>query len=251
MNKHIQDILDNFKSIDLKTLENNYSLLDRLDYKYLLNIRYLFPFLTELLKNEYKILEIKNNRIFTYKNLYFDTLDHQMYLFHHNGKTNRFKIRIREYIETSQMYLEIKQKYSNGRCIKYRKKINKFEDNSMINNFIENYSPYKIKELNKTLYNQFHRITLVNDYNIHRVTIDFNLKFKNNEFVYLPEIAIIEVKIPKELNYYFDRNIIKKFSLKQCNFSKYCIGIALTKNNIKKNNFKATILMINKIKNLN
>lgn len=246
MKELISDILKNFNSIDLENIEKNYNYLNRIDFKYLININNLPSLLIEL-QNKYKILEINNTRVFTYENIYFDTPDLKMYLAHHNGKTLRHKIRIRNYVESSLKYLEIKQKMYNSRCLKHRLKLNDLNNDDIIKNFIEIHSPFKKDELNVSLTNKFKRITLVNEEFFHRLTIDFNLIFKNDSLEYLPYIAILEIKIPKRSTS-FNKELFKKFSLKQCNFSKYCIGKALTTINIKKNNFKEILYSINRIK---
>ena len=109
MKDNIIQILSNFNSVNLNFIEKNFNFLNRVDFKYIINFHNLPLFLLDLQK-DYKVLEINNNRIFTYDNKYFDTEDHIMYMHHHNGKLVRYKIRIRNYIETSLKYLEIKQK---------------------------------------------------------------------------------------------------------------------------------------------
>jgi len=235
--------------VNLNFIEKNFNFLNRVDFKYIINFHNLPLFLLDLQK-DYKVLEINNNRIFTYDNKYFDTEDHIMYMHHHNGKLVRYKIRIRNYIETSLKYLEIKQKTYNSKCIKYRLKLDESVKEETIRNFIENHSPYTQDQLFETLNTQFKRITLVNEQFIHRLTIDFKLIFKNSNIFYLPEIGIIEIKSLHNNNNGLIKDLVNKYFLKQSNFSKYCIGKILTDKNIKYNNFKETLLIINKIKKI-
>ena len=60
-------------------------------------------------------------------------------------------------------------------------------------------------------------------------------------------IFIIELKTDHYLNRSIFNDTLKEMRIKSIPFSKYCIGISLTKNNIKKNNFKQIINRINKI----
>ncbi len=69
-------------------------LMNRVDTKFLVPA-YLLDACLRGLEHHYSILEIDGRRRFTYDTLYFDTPERQLYLDHHNGKLNRFKLRIR------------------------------------------------------------------------------------------------------------------------------------------------------------
>ena len=89
-----------------------------------LHLTKFFPILLNL-QDKYKVLEIDGRRIFNYKTIYLDTHEYMMYLQHHNNKLNRYKIRIREYSDTSSKYLEIKFKTNTDRTVKDRIKLTK------------------------------------------------------------------------------------------------------------------------------
>ena len=110
--------LNKFKSISLKDLES-VSLLRRHDSKFTFHSANL-SVLLEKLADKYKILEIGGKRIFCYDNIYYDTNNLLFYNQHHNGKRNRYKIRTRKYLESNQLFFEIKIKNNKDKTIKKR-----------------------------------------------------------------------------------------------------------------------------------
>ncbi len=169
--------------------------MKRIDTKFVVHKKDLIPVLGEL-KSFYKVLEIDKDRVMTYKTLYFDTRAKKFYHDHHNGKTNREKVRIRKYVESNRCFLEIKQKDVKGRTSKSRIAIPDFEtDLSEISTDFIRKTTLKDYDLSPTIRNQFNRITLVNNTDKERVTIDLNLSVKKNEAVKsYGNLVIIEVK---------------------------------------------------------
>ena len=89
------------------------SLMKRVDTKFIIHIEQL-PQLLDIVYNDYRVLEINQNRVMTYKSNYFDTPNSNLYLLHHNGKSSRVKVRIRNYVESNLFFLEVKQKSNRG-----------------------------------------------------------------------------------------------------------------------------------------
>ena len=87
-------------------------LMNRVDSKYIFHRRHLDAVLAEI-SNDYTILEISEKRIFDYASLYFDTPNYALYLQHHNGKNNRVKLRYRQYMDTGDVFFEVKKKLMN------------------------------------------------------------------------------------------------------------------------------------------
>jgi hypothetical protein len=142
----IISIIDKFDRISLDEI-SKVELMNRTDTKYVFKVDKLNAVLKKALKN-YRVLEINNERIHLYTNQYYDTYDYEMYLNHHNGKLNRYKIRCRNYNVSDVAFLEIKFKSNKDRTIKKRIR-NNFSTNlnTVSSNFIESNSPYKSKEL--------------------------------------------------------------------------------------------------------
>lgn len=211
----------------------------------------MIPALLDATSKNYKILEINEKRLLSYTSHYFDTSSYNMYLDHHNGKGERFKVRIRMYVETEDKFLEIKKKTNKGLMMKSRieiEDINKFSKKA--NALIKEHTPYDPELLKKTLQTSFHRITLVNIFNEERITIDFNLSLSTNEkSISLPGLGIAEVKKsnPHQISP-FEKTLSQQ-SINPANFSKYCMGLTLLNENVKHNNFKRKVIILKKIEN--
>ena len=242
----------NLLNFDKTTLAemNSVSLMKRVDTKFILKESQLLEVLSKLYK-DYKILQIDQERLMKYSTLYFDSQNKKCFKDHHNGKLNRYKIRMRKYLVSDICFLEIKKKNNLGITNKIRRQIKDFETNltteskefitiSNINNLL----------LEPSLYNNFSRMTFVNKSEAERLTIDVDLSFsfgaKEKKF---DKLVVIEIKQEgKRLNTTINR-VLKSMSILPTNFSKYCIGISNTLDNIKSNRFKEINLKINKLNN--
>lgn len=239
--------INQFESVTLQQLDS-VKLMNRTDKKFCLH-NSLLPSILEKIKSEYLILEIAGHKIFEYQNTYFDTADNSMFINHQNGKGNRFKIRIRNYVQTDDSFLEIKRKNNKKRTIKKRISRDNFDQtfSHSENEFISSVSPYTSIELLPRISSSFHRITLVNKEFSERVTIDLLPSFTNgNKTVILENIIIIEVKQNKANKPAYITQVLKENKVFNSGFSKYCVGRSLLEENIKKNNFKPLLLKIKK-----
>ena len=112
----IKTVIAQFRKVSLPDLDK-VELMNRIDLKFCFHFNQACH-VFESIKDNYSVLEIDGQSIFSYYNTYFDTSDNQMYLNHHNGKLNRYKIRVRRYNQTNNSFLEIKFKNNKGRTIK-------------------------------------------------------------------------------------------------------------------------------------
>lgn len=244
----IDEQLKSFEPISLTAIDQ-VKLMDRVDTKFVLSVNDLLMII-ENITSGYYILQINNNRIFSYRTEYYDTPELEMFSDHHNGKLNRYKIRQREYIETDIRFLEVKFKSNKGRVIKDRIEI-KPGDNFDFADFILLHTPYDPHNLKVALVNRFNRFTLVDCNLQERVTVDLNLCFTDrNHIMGLNGLVIIEVKQDKNNRDSNIHSILKEKGIRPDSFSKYCLGIALLKGHNKSNNFKRTLNLINKISRL-
>lgn len=237
--------LGKFAPISLGEMDK-VKLMDRTDRKYALSFDKLGPIL-EALSDHYKVLTIDKHRVFSYQTDYFDTPGMDMFFDHHNGKLNRFKIRRREYVESNLNFLEVKFKSNKGRVIKERIRFSA-DDLPSFSGFVTKHTPYNPGVLNKTVTNNFNRFTLVDNQLRERVTVDFNLAFTSNQqHRFINGLVIVEVKQNRKDNSSKIFDILKSNGIRPASISKYCVGISLLNNTSKYNNFKKTILMINKL----
>lgn len=245
--KEFSALLDQFSPIGLPDMKA-VSLMDRVDTKFIFHKKHL-PNLLNDLKNQYRILDIDSERTATYKNLYFDTERFKFYNDHHNGKGERSKIRIRNYVETNVYYLEIKHKNNKGRTNKKRIQIPELQRNfsDRTSQFV-NQNGADAANLSPVLTNSFKRITLVSLENQERITFDLALSYEDKKStVTYKSLVIAEVK-----QAVFDRStplfqLLKRMRINPYRISKYCIGMATTRKTLKQNAFKEKIRLLNKI----
>lgn len=247
--KAINAVVKEFAPITLAEMDS-VKLMNRIDTKYIVSTRRLPEILAEV-KDIYRILEIDKQRELEYRTTYYDTPEYAMYTAHQNGKLNRFKIRTREYVVSKIHFLEVKFKNNKGRTLKERVKRAdgdlEFHENET--GFLADSAPFTVDDLIPKLWNRFTRLTLVHRTAQERLTIDFDLSFKNEDdaSVEVPQLSIIEVKQDK---YTADSHIIKvlrKHHISEMRVSKYCIGTAMLNPWIKRNRFKEKLLAIDKL----
>ena len=216
-------ILNSFQPISLKQMDE-VKLMNRTDTKFVLNRSFFNKILPDL-ANSYRVLEIEGKRLSSYKTLYYDTEGFQLFLDHHNGKGNRFKIRIRNYVESNLFFLEIKNKFK-GRTDKKRTKVEDFEIEltEKSANYINKVVGKELKVVPK-LWNSFQRITLVNTKEIERLTLDLNLTFNWNDKVRAFEhVVIAELKQENVNRNSLFYNLMKSHGVRANSMSKYCVG---------------------------
>ncbi len=243
------NIIHHFEPISLSEMDR-VKLLNRTDIKFVFNKEKLDGILSEARPNYY-VLEINGVRFSNYDTQYFDTDNYKFYIDHQNQRTNRYKVRMRSYVDSNMHYFEIKHKTNQNRTIKSRIKI-PYQEEVIQGKAAE----LLIKEtgilpemLNSTLRINCKRTTLVNKQFTERVTIDYDIKYYINEkWHQYPEIVIIEIKQERMKKSEFVQ-IMRKYRLHSVSLSKYCFGIANFIPGIKKNNFKTQILYVNKISN--
>jgi hypothetical protein len=247
MEKHT-GILEEFEPIDLKEMDS-VKLMNRTDTKFIFNINQFQTIMREVMQH-YRVLEIDGKRISRYETLYYDTNHFDLYNKHHQGKLNRYKIRHRTYVESDIGFLEVKFKNNKGRTIKTRisQKDVPFTWQEESETFLNKMLPFQPRTLVPVIWINYSRLTLVNKTSPERLTIDLGLEFKKNENNQkLDNLVIAEVKQEKRRASPF-MNVMKKYHIREGSISKYCMGIAFTCNEVKKNNFKSKLLTI-KLKN--
>jgi hypothetical protein len=246
----IETILQHFQPISLKEMDR-VKLMNRTDTKFAFSIEKFQEFLADL-SQYYDALEIVNTRTPHYESLYFDDDQFSFFKDHHNGKTNRFKVRIRKYVESDILYLEVKHKFK-GRTDKKRIPAAGFEEH-----FDEKQLQFLAKQLQSehplqaTMWNSFQRITLVNKTLNERLTFDFDIKFHHQTAERnFSNLVIAELK-QEDLN----RNspfyaLMKKMQIRPYRLSKYCLGSIeiYGEDQLKFNRFKKKLLHLKKIEN--
>jgi hypothetical protein len=243
----IEPVIETFKPITLAEMDN-VKLMNRLDTKYVFHISQLTPILSQV-TNDYSVLEIFNKRIFRYHSIYFDTPAFDLYYYHHRGKSNRYKIRTRQYADTGDCFLEIKFKTPQGRTLKERTSIPSIgEICDKGKDFAGERTHIDVESLVPSLNVDFNRITLVSKTGIERITIDIGLHLHNNSKSQdFPNVIILEAKHEKGNHTSSLLSLLKQNNIRPYSISKYSIGTALLNDRVKKNMFKPKLLFLNKI----
>jgi len=154
--------------------------MDRIDTKFVMH-RNLLPELLEGLKDNYKILEVNNQRLSEYESHYFDTSNYAFYLQHHNQKRHRFKVRYRHYTNSNTSYFEIKER-KHKRMVKHRFQVQDIQPELTKKelNFVKSIIG-DIQPLQRNIQTHYQRITLVNEGLKERFTLDFSIHFSDQD----------------------------------------------------------------------
>ena len=250
MENTLDRLLEDFFPISLQEMDS-VRLMNRIDTKFVTsydNFLRLIPFL----KQNYFLQDIEGRRYGFYHTIYYDTGAYDMYLNHHNGRKTRKKVRMREYTESRECFLEVKLKNNKGRTAKKRIRVEAEAENYLYAGnaveFLENTALYSSDDLVPHLENNFDRITMVNKDKTERLTIDMNLSFNNfisGSKVKINNLVVIELKQdgnqPSPL-----KSILPAYSIQKHSFSKYCIGAALNNPDIHNNRINNTFIFCEK-----
>ena len=244
----ISALLDSFEAITLQEMDG-VKLMNRIDTKFAFPMSEL-TLLLPLLANQYRILTIEGTNTPHYESLYFDDDRFSFFKDHHNGKGNRFKVRIRKYVESDLYFLEVKHKFK-GRTDKKRIATNQFNEVLPESDlaFVQNELSAD-KNLVPTMWNSFQRITLVSKTAIERITFDFNILFeKDGVKKSFKQLVIAELKqedLDRNSSFY---QLMKNRQIRPYRLSKYCLGSVeiYGEEKLKFNRFKKKLLYLKKI----
>lgn len=244
----IKELLDPFEPITLQEMDR-VKLMNRMDTKFAFRFSDLNTLLPLLTLN-YRVLTIEGTNTPHYESLYFDDERFSFFRDHHNGKGDRFKVRIRKYVESNLFFLEVKHKIK-GRTDKKRIVTDQFNEVLPESDlaFVQNELQAN-KNLVPTMWNSFQRITLVSKTENERLTLDFNILFeKDGVKKSFKQLVIAELK-QEDLN----RNsvfyqLMKEQRIRPYRLSKYCLGSVeiYGEDKLKFNRFKKKLLYLKKI----
>ena len=241
----ITRILNTFESITLGEMDS-LRLLKRTDTKYIFH-QSMLPEVLQGLAQDYAVLSVDGIRLQPYATRYFDTPDFKLYRQHHNGQRDRYKLRVRSYVQTGLDVLEVKRKDNQDRT---RKSLLPgvslpLENSPEISSFLAGSFPMNEEMLVPKLTNGFYRIALASRSQRERLSLDLAIHFNTpgNQFS-LPGVLVAEVKQPR----FSSRSVfVQKMRQMGCRpicFSKYCVGAALAYSHLNRNAFKPLLLSL-------
>lgn len=195
------NLLEGFSTYDSITLSelDSVALMDRKESKFIIP-DFWCEGVSTTLKKDFRILDIGGTKCFKYNNLYFDTKNNITLEDHIRGRNNRFKIRIRNYVDTNLTFLEVKRRNVYGRSTKIR--VTRTSENwdapltEEEKEFLREHVPFADK-LKPVLYGSYSRYTLASIERNERITFDTELTYKtmdDGEYSPLPGLCLIELK---------------------------------------------------------
>lgn len=249
----IADIVQGMKPITLDEMKS-VQLMNRIDTKYVVTDTQLREILSRVC-DSYYAQEVENNRFSPYRTLYYDTPELAMYIAHHNRHLAREKVRVRTYVDTDLTFCEVKHKNNKGRTSKERIKMERVDnivENPTTAAFLAERQPYEVRSLRPQLETAFKRVTLVNYEKTERLTIDCDLTFNDKmsgKVAKMAPLVVMELKQDGRAHSLL-KDVLFDMRIKPFKISKYCIGICLTRPEVKQNRFKKKLMKIDKLKNL-
>ena len=244
----MHSIISTFDSISLAEMKS-VRLMNRVDTKFVTTMPRLLQLLA-LARGEYFAQDVDGVRNSAYTTLYYDTPGLDMYIMHHNGCLGRQKVRVREYLDSHLMFLEVKNKNNHRRTRKKRIAIEEFNiDGQAKRDFLQWLCWWDVDMLEPALRNWFTRITLVNKAMTERVTIDTGLRFhsfRSGIDTSLDQAVVIELKRdgnqPSPL-----LAMLRELHIHPHGFSKYCMGTALSNPGVKQNRLKPKLHYVDRL----
>ena len=247
----MDELLKSFAPITLAEM-SSVKLMNRTDTKFVTNLPQLYRLL-EMAQGDYYAQEIDGERNMLYDTTYFDTRDYEMYMEHQHGHTNRQKIRFRTYVSSHLQFMEVKTKNNHGRTKKKRIEVGDMDlGDTEKREFLARTLKYDVDTLIPHMHNYFRRITLVNKAKTERLTIDTSLEFHNVQTGTdrdMGPLVIIELK-RDGLVFSPVLEMLRTLHIHPHGFSKYCMGAALTNDNLLVNRFKQKLRDVEKIVNI-
>lgn len=246
---NLQPLVDKLPPITIDEMKS-IRLMKRTDTKFVTNLDKLAELL-KMVDGHYYAQRVNDIAFSPYATTYFDDPVRSMFQTHQRNARPRVKVRVRTYINGGDTFLEIKKKDNHGRTHKKRIKVESLEtvlQEREGEKFLQKHTDLTFDQIQPTVSNRFHRITLVNFEKTERLTIDFGLRFINNETGGEEEFAdavVIELKrdgrVPSPI-----LPLLRKLRIHPSGFSKYCVGAVMTESATRVNRFKKKIRRIHK-----
>jgi len=241
------EMAEGFQPIGLEDTTRSASLMRRMDVKYAVSEEQLKAVLPGC-KGHYRVLEIDGRRVARYETQYYDTPEMGFYHAHHAGRPRRRKVRVRRYADSGLRFLEVKQRQADGRTVKQRMLLegDGHPDMAVLlaDPVFDAYGSLEATRLQPSMAVSFRRITLVDPERAERVTIDFDVSFHQGDLERrMTGLVVAEVKQTRSGPSRF-RDAMRRHGIRPGSLSKYCLGAACLRGDVKKTLFKARIRRI-------
>ncbi|MCG5220091.1 polyphosphate polymerase domain-containing protein [Streptosporangium sp. KLBMP 9127] len=208
-------------------------LMTRVDRKYVVPVSTMARLAAEL-GDGFAVLEIGGRRQFRYSSTYFDTPDLLTYRHHRQGRRNRFKIRVRTYLDGGGRFLEVKLSGAGKNTDKHRipyddgprgvlsSKAMEFVSDTLLSG-LRVFPPNGLEPVIAT---DYRRITLVDRLGQARLTCDSGLICRDGTGVVRARGDYVLVESKSEAGYGRADGILRDMGARPVSISKYCLGVA-------------------------
>jgi hypothetical protein len=243
-------LINDCESISLSGLEETKAqLMTRVECKHLMTLGQCKK-IVHALTGSYRVLEIQEKRVGRYETMYYDTPAFLSYFQHHNGKANRYKLRLRHYDSSDETYLEVKKKDNKGSTEKSRMKTFWSQDGFLPDQveFLQSALPFDCRAFHPVITTVYNRFTLVSATSPERITFDTDISFDDGEhMIAYPDLVIGEIKYEKGTKNSPALRALHAMGIRKRGFSKYCIGVSLLYDRLKHNRFKENLLFLSRL----
>jgi hypothetical protein len=225
------------------------ALMQRVERKFVVPVGRLADLLARC-TTEYRMLEVDGVRLNRYSTRYFDTPDLGLYHAHHAGRVPRAKIRVREYLDSGQRYVEVKRRLNTMRTNKARVHLNGSGAHPLdVVRTLPAYADSGLAQqtdLREVLVVSFTRVTLVRRSAAERVTVDVDVEASMGaRVVRYPGVAFVEVKqVRAGASPVIDA--LRLVRARRGAISKYCLGVVALVEQAKKNRFKEAVAVLHR-----
>lgn len=227
--------------ISLEELTAESALLSRVDRKYFVPRATVAELIGEFI-DDTRVLEIDGKRSFTYETVYFDSPKFCFFRAHVQGRRQRFKVRVRTYLDSGLRMLEVKSKGFRGRTVKQRTKHGRELESTSLGEtggkFVSEIIGSDAAELKPVLTTVYRRSTLA--LGDQRITLDTELECIDDGVVFHgPDDVLVETKSPARASA-FD-TALRKRGIRPHTVSKYCVAATLLYPELPGNRWRRTI----------
>jgi len=230
-----------FAPVGLEELQAAAALQDRLDVKYIVP-RAALGELAVRLGATHRVLEIEGLRAFGYDTTYYDTRELRAYRDHLQQRRRRFKCRARDYVDSGLRTFEVKLKGPRGRTVKHRMDYAEGHVAALsgpalrfVRDCVERtYGAPPAGVLRPAMLVAYTRVTLAAPELEERLTLDFDLAFRapgGASGRILHGGVVAESKSARGGG--SAERALRALGVRPVpNFSKYCLGVALTRSDV-------------------
>ena len=242
--------LGGLPAIDLATLDDAASLLDRVDRKYVVPTEVVDQLLADLAgtDEDWRVLEIDGERSFGYRSVYFDDARLSTYRAHLQRRRRRYKVRVRRYTDSDLCMLEVKRKGLRGRTEKLRRPHASGAQADLgltgwefVAEALDGYLPPPDRDLSPVLVTANRRTTLASVQGGARVTLDTDLTcgWGATRARLRPGLVLVESKVAHRSSS-VDR-LLRSYGHRPVRLSKFCVGVASLEPDLPSNPWRRTM----------